>query len=359
MNKSVNSSYIELIMIIVLSLIAGFIAKIPTIFNIDENIYFLRNISFIVLPFMAIYFQYKSCLKLSRIIPITVIFILSIIYLNLLPGNNTTHTLILSAIHLPVFLWFLLGYIYVKGEFKDVEKVIAFLKFNADLLVISAIIVIAGLIFSLLTVGLFSLIDMDIENFYFGNIAIWGISAVPIVGGYLIFNNRQLVKGVSPIIAKVFTPLVLIMLVIYLIAIIYSGNSVYKDRDFLTLFNVMLIAVMALILFSISQVEGKSLSKWFSVILLMLIAITVIVNSVALSAIIYRISEWGVSVNRVAILGGNVLILINLILVFIRLIRYLVDNKIEETSILSVIVNYIPLYAVWCAIVSFIFPLIF
>jgi hypothetical protein len=93
-------------------------------------------------------------------------------------------------------------------------------------------------------------------------------------------------------------------------------------------------------------------------VLLLLSAATVVVNGIALSAIVFRISEWGITPNRAAVLGANLLMLVNLILVTAQL--YKVVSKESNTSTVgSVIARYLPVYCVWTVIVTFIFPLIF
>ena len=68
---------------------------------------------------------------------------------------------------------------------------------------------------------------------------------------------------------------------------------------------------MAIILFSIAETARSAKSKLTFNMLFLLSVLTIIVNSIALSAILFRISEWGISPNRLAVLGGNILILIN------------------------------------------------
>src|SRR5690606_26680820 len=135
---------------------------------------------------------------------------------------NTSDTLILSCIHLVLFLWSVMGFAFV-GEIKNnYERRLAYLRFNGDLVVMTTLIVIAGGILTAITIGLFQLIGINIEEFYFQNIVVFGLPAAPIFGTYLIQTNPQLVGKVSPVIAKIFSPLVLVMLVIYLVAMVFS-----------------------------------------------------------------------------------------------------------------------------------------
>ena len=69
---------------------------------------------------------------------------------------------------------------------------------------------------------------------------------------------------------------------------------------------------MAIVFFSIAETQKNPESKISSLLLFALSIVTVIVNGIALSAIVFRISEWGITPNRLAVLGGNILMLINL-----------------------------------------------
>ena len=85
---------------------------------------------------------------------------------------------------------------------------------------------------------------------------------------------------------------------------------------------------------------------------------TIIVNLVALSAIVFRISEWGFTPNRTALLGANVLILINQLLVTVQLFKVLFREG-SVSGIGKTIAAYLPVYFVWVVVVGFLFPLIF
>ena len=124
----------------------------------------------------------------------------------------------------------------------------------------TTLILIAGAILSGITIGLFSLIGFNIEKLYVQYIVIFGLPAAPILGTYLTQTNPQLVGKVSPVIAKIFSPLVLVMLVVYLIAMVSSGKNPYNDREFLLIFNALLIGVMAIIFFSVAEISKTTKS---------------------------------------------------------------------------------------------------
>jgi hypothetical protein len=221
-----------LIFVIVASVIAGLIAKIPDMTTINPEYYYPRNLAFVVFPLLTAYFAWKQHIHTQRRIIAATAILVSALYINLLPNDPQSDTLILACMHLPIFLWALLGFIFVGDNLYNSQRRLDFLRYNGDLVVMATIMLIAGGLLTGVTLGLFELIDIKIEEFYFQYIGIWGLAAAPIVGTYLVQTNPQLVHNVSPVIARVFTPLVLVMLVIYLIAVIYTGKDPYNDRIF-------------------------------------------------------------------------------------------------------------------------------
>ena len=115
---------------------------------------------------------------------------------------------------------------------------------------------------------------------------------------------------------------------------------------------------MAIIFFSVSDTAKANKSKAEIWVLFLLSVVTILVNGIALSAILFRISEWGITPNRIAVLGGNILILINLLLVTTQLFRVL-SKKDTTVDIGRVIAFYLPAYCIWAVIVTFLFPFLF
>lgn len=347
----------EFLFVVIAALVAGILVKLPAIFPISEAFYYPRNLSFFVLPPLMAYFAWRNKMPEYSAGIIAGITAVCLVYINALPDNQSD-TLALACIHLPLLLWVLLGVSYAGNELHLADKRLSFLRFNGDLAVMSALLVIAGGMMTGITIGLFALIGLRIEEFYFEYIVAFGLPAVPIVAAYLTQNNPQLVNKVSPVIARIFSPLVLVMLVIYLGAIIYSGKDPYNDREFLLLFNVLLIGVMALIFFSVAESTNRKSAPSAVWVLLLLSVVTVVVNGIALSAISFRISEWGITPNRVAVLGGNVLMLVHLLIVTVMLFKA-ATRKAAITEVGRSIVLYIPVYFAWTIVVVFLFPIMF
>lgn len=347
----------ELLWVVSGIFLAGLLAKIPTFFSIDEEFFYPRNISFIILPLITAFFAWKNKLPNNTKAILAGITVLAIVYINALPGIETD-TLILACIHLPLILWGLLGVAYSGTELRNSERRLSYLRFNGEAAVMSVLLGIAGLLLSGITFGLFDLIGIKIEEFFANYFVVFGLPAIPILGVYLSYSNPQLVNKVSPLIAKIFSPLVLVMLVIYLGAIVFTGKDPYNDRDFLLIFNLLLIGVMALIFFSIAENSTKERQPFGIWILFLLSLVTILVNAVALSAIIFRISEWGITPNRLAVLGSNVLMLFHLLIVAKSLYQSAL-GKLPVSGVGKSIVRYLPAYLFWASVVVFLFPVIF
>ena len=66
----------------------------------------------------------------------------------------------------------------------------------------------------------------------------------------------------------------------------------------------------------------------------------------------------GITPNRLAVLGSNLLILINLSVLTWRLWRH-VKNRSATHETEEAIAAFLPVYGLWFAVVTFLFPLIF
>jgi membrane-associated HD superfamily phosphohydrolase len=148
------------------------------------------------------------------------------------------------------------------------------------------------------------------------------------------------------------------MLVIYLGAIFYSGKDPYNDREFLQLFNALLIGVLAIIFFSVAEAASSEKKMVEKYILFLLSLVTIVVNGIALSAILFRITEMGITPNRLAVMGSNILILMNLLLVTFKLYQ-VVFRKGNIGSVGGQIAIFLPVYTLWTIFVTFVMPFIF
>ncbi len=345
----------EIFMVISLALLTGFLLKIPMIFGVDEDAYFPRNIGSILLPALLGYSLFVSKLVMRLHWSLLAVAGILVLYINLLPGTLEDSTLVLACFHIPILVWFVFAKAYLGKDWKVSTKRIDFIRFNGEIVIMAGLLGLSLMIFSAITIALFELIGYSIEDIYFEKIAIWGLGAIPVLALYLVHNNQDLTSKISPIIAKLFTPPAFLLLLIFSIMLPQAPETIFDDRDLLLVFNIVLLAVMALILFSFKNEESSSFQLY---LLLGLAAITIIDNLMALSAIGLRLFEFGVSANRLALFGLNLIMLSHLGYFGYRIIG-VIRSKAELSSVFHAMGGYLPVYCVWAAAVSILFPLFF
>ncbi|OAS14273.1 DUF4153 domain-containing protein [Paenibacillus oryzisoli] len=340
----------------ILAILAGITTRI--LFHyVDDNTIAPINIVFGILLFMAIYFVTNHVPNKKVLYTLASSFLISGIFLNLLPVE-LTDSIILVYIHLPIFLWVVVGLAFTGNEHGRGSTRLAYLKFNGEFAILYACMAISGMLLTGLTMQLFKFVGMDISEFYFENVVIFGAAALALVAVYLVSRNLKLAKNIAPYIAKIFSPLVLVTLLVYLITVMVVGKNPFLDRDFLLSFNGVLLAVLAVTIFSITESgkdEKKTISDYMNVALIIL---ALIIDSVALSAIVFRLSSYGISPNRLAVLGVNILIWANLVVIMLSYLRFL-QNKTGPLAIQDAVTKYLPVYGLWAAFVTFTFPLFF
>lgn len=351
-------SKLNLAVVILLSVFTGLLAKIPAIFTqINQDFFYTRNLAIIVFNGIILYTLWiNKIFDKKRILIYVITLLILTLYINFLPFTEGD-SIILSLIFSPLFLWCILGLSFISFDYKNIIKRIEFIRFNGELLIMTGLIIISGGLLTGITIGLFSVINLNIEEFYMQYVGVIGGVSAPIISFYLIQLYPNLTNKIAPVIARVFTPLVLITLMVYLIALIFSKSNMFNDRNLLLLFNVMLIAVLAIIVFSVSELDKFKVKNINVFILFLLASLAIVINSIALIAIISRIIN-GLTPNRIVVLVSNLLIFVNLLLMTKDLYKsYFKPNNlnlIEQT-----VAKYLTVYAAWTLIVIFILPLVF
>jgi len=340
----------------ILATLAGLSTRIIMYF-VELEVIAPINLAFGILPFIAAYFVYNNTPKKSVVYTLVSLFLVSALYINLLPLEYTD-SIILTYLHLPIFLWVLLGLAFTGNKYGIGSKRLAYLKFNGEFAILYATMAISGMLLTALTMQLFTFVGINIEEFYFKNVVLFGAAALSVVATYLVSRNLKLAKNIAPYIAKIFSPLVLATLLVYLVTVIWVGKSPFLDRDFLLSFNGILLIVLAVTIFSITESGADKTKNISDYINFSLIVLALIIDSVALSAIVFRLSSYGITPNRLAVLGVNILIWVNLIWIMFAYFRFL-QNKTGPSTIQDAVTKYLPVYGLWAAFVVVIFPLIF
>jgi hypothetical protein len=137
--------------------------------------------------------------------------------------------------------------------------------------------------------------------------------------------------------------------------VLWTGRGIDISRNVLIAFDLLLVMVLGLLLYSVSARDPQSPPGTFDVVQVVLVISALLADAVALWAIGARISEFGFSPNRVAALGVNLILLVNLAWSAVLYIRFL-RGRGSFAALERWQTNYLPVYAVWAAIVVIVFP---
>jgi hypothetical protein len=349
----------EVSLVIVMALVAGTLARTSDIFSwLNREYIYTRFLAWLVLLPLAVIFWTINRLRPRFVLALLALFLVGPLYMAILPNKPQSQSIALACLHLPILYWSLLGVSFLGARLRDSKARMEYIRYNGELIVYSTVIVVGGVVLTSLTFGLFSLLNLSIEEWYMSHVGVYGLVATPLVATLLITRIVGVRLRVASMVAKIFTPLFLLMVIAFFVAIVVMRKSPYQDRDFLLAFNGLLLIVLALAAFAIAGRMPRQPRSPSDFMNLALIVVTLALDLVALSAIVFRLNSYGFSPNRVAVLGANLLVfghLLGLLVHYFHFIRGLGSLERVERWITS----YIPMYTVWCSFVALAFPWLF
>ncbi len=341
-----------------LCVIATVFIKLPLIFAIPEVWYYTRFALMISAGSLIAYFFWRQFPSVPTILATCAVFFATLATLFLLPDSETAASIIMAVIHAPLVMWSVLGMAFAASGWCNYAARLDYLRYNSELFIYTVLILLGGFVLSGMTIGLFSLLNLDISQWYTENIVPVGLVSAPLVASFIydVVLARQ--SRLATLIANVFTPLFLVMITAYLLAMALQQQSPYTNREFLILFNGLLLLVLAMTVFSIAGRNARLPSRLADAVNLGLITVTLLVNIVALSAIVYRLAECGLTPNRVVVTGANLLIFVHLITIVISYVRVL-RSRAEPSALPRAVTGMLPVYALWPLFVMIVLPILF
>jgi len=280
------------------------------------------------------------------------------VLVNVFPFKSGGDTEILTAIHLPILLWLVAGVAYLGGAWRGDAPRMDFVRFTGEWFIYYALIAAGGGVLCGLTIGVFEAIDIDMVPVVSGWVLPCGAVGAVVVVAWLVEAKQSVIENMAPVLTSVFTPLFAVMLVAAIGGMAFTGNIIDAERDVLILLDLLLVLVVGLVLYSISARDSDARPGLMDAVQLVLVASALVIDTLALAAILGRITEFGFTPNRTAGLGLNVVLLANLVwsawllTAFLRGRRPFRDLERWQT-------RYIPAYAAWAVVVVGVFPPLF
>lgn len=287
---------------------------------------------------------------------------LSFLYLVILPERQASQTGMNAFLFMLIILWFFSWLAYSGFDLRNRKRFVDFVALTGDVMVLSALFLLGGAVLTGLAFMLFGTIRSDEAMFEFivRNFVTLGICAAPFVSLRVLerFPKLQL----SRLLAGIFLPLFSALILVFGVYSLFSGQKPWDNRDVFIAYNLMLVIVVALLVFTGISRSGGRLVRFTS---LLLIAMTVVLDLVTLAATIYRISSYGFTPNKVTLLVLNLAMLGNLV----HIARTLLAKE-DSTSDIAAnaeagearagkMVAWLPVYALVAILVTFVFPHLF
>ncbi|MFG1691564.1 permease prefix domain 1-containing protein [Gemmatimonadota bacterium] len=347
-----------------LAVAAGVAIKIPQLFGLrlddpDPSIsFYIRNFSFFVLPFLAGLFAWKRALPRSGWAGLAGAFVAAALVMNLMPFVPEGHTEALAALHLPMALWLAVGVAYAGGQWRDSRQRMNYVRFSGEWFIYYALIALGGGVLMGMTVLLFSAAGFDPEPLLNEWILPCGIVGAVIIAGWLVEAKQSVIENMAPVLTLVFTPLFTLLLLGFLGTMAWTGSAITVEREVLIGFDLLLVVVVGLHLYALSARDPQEEPGFFDKLQFVLVVCALLVDAMALWAILARISEFGFSPNRVAALGENLILLANLGGAAVLYTLFLRGRK-GFASMERWQTNFLPVYLVWAVVVVVVFPIIF
>lgn len=246
--------------------------------------------------------------------------------------SATSEYLPLAALHLVLLAWGALV-VYLAGWRLPARETFAFLLKSLETVGTGGVYVIVGGIFVGLTYLLFEAIGVDLSNPVQRLLVIGGAGLIPLVAVLSVYDPQislsaqEFRRGFARIVligVHALLPLTLLILVLFLVVLPFNFFQAYDNRATLVVFNVLLFAILGLLigLIPLNADEFSPMyQRWLRRGTVLLVALVLLVSVYALSAILYRTAQDGLTMNRLTVIGWNVINIVLLGLVFYRLLR--------------------------------------
>ncbi len=340
--------YWQYVIVICLIALSWLPVKISTLDSNIDNEIFVRIIP-VTFSYALSLFFFRKGLIIKNVILTTILHLALLVYYLFLPLNTISQSITNALYFGLIIMWFFVWLSYSSYKINGIATLSEFMKITAETIIWSTLFILGGVVLVLLLTSLFSTIGINANSFILNNVVTLGLCAAPFVS-LLVLERIEKIR-ISTILTNIFLPLFLVSILSFGIVSLFTNNKPYETRNVFITYNIMLVIVICLLVYAITNSEGNRYIKIFSNILAVC---SIVLDGIVLSATIYRISAYGYTPNKVTLLVANIVMLGNLIYIIV------IGCKDKEyTSYSKKILYFLPVYFVLAIIIVFIFPIVF
>lgn len=278
------------------------------------------------------------------------------VYTAVTAWGRTDDLAILSALHLPFVAWAAIGAALTLGHPDPARQCYAYLVKSTETVLVGGIYVAAGAIFLGLTYGIFAVLGINLPQNILQTIAAWGIGAIPVLALASVYDPMAApvaqdwttgLTRILRILTQLILPLALGVLVVYVFWFVpaYFWRP-FQEREVLIVYNATILAILVLLTVVVSGPVDERSPRHDTILryaVQALVGLTLFLNVYALAAITSRTFNFGLTPNRYAVLGWNVVTLLMLAVVGFRQWKgrsdpwvYIFRESIARVSVLAV-----------------------
>lgn len=324
----------------------------------DQEVAYYRTAAIFVLSLVAGFFVWRNRGSRNRGLLIAAPFIAAAVFAHLysFPPNSASGDLL--TLHLPIALWLAVGLAYAGNRWREVERRLAFVRFSGGLVITFVLVAAGGGLLVALSQAMFAVIEIPVEDAVLSWVVPSGAAGAVLICAFLAETWGKTTQQIAPMLARVFTPLVAAVLLVFLGAMAWTGRGLGADREVLIAFDLLLALVLGLLIYIVASRNPEAPPGAFDWLTAALLAVALLVDLAALAGILSRISDFGFSPNKTAALGENLVVLANLGWSAWLYGRFLLHRgsfrALERWQ-----TAYLPVYSAWAAVVVIAFPPLF
>ncbi len=248
------------------------------------------------------------------------------------------------------------------------KSISEFFTFSADILVFAGLIAsIVSAVFGIFITIVFYLLEditVNLDEKIIIKLIMMTISFFASLFPFLVYTvYRKMKTNISIYLSRILMPFSLLFIFTLLILLLMPDIRPYDNRAAFILYNIML-AVIVLNMFFV-RIDYKS-SIFTKAVYLILPIIAIVFDILVLTSSLYRLIEYGITPNKITLIGTNLVMLGNLIFItFFNIKSVLIIFRKPDSipNIKDIIIGntksafYIYVYGIWAFIVCFIMPL--
>ncbi|MET8530014.1 permease prefix domain 1-containing protein [Micromonospora sp. NPDC005172] len=336
--------------------------KVPALFGLtfdDDGSFYTRNVTLFALPWLAAFLAWRRRARPVVIAVLVALFALGAVAANVYPLAGDSQSIVVTSVHLPIALWLVVGLAYVADDWRSTRRRMDFIRFTGEWFIYFVLMALGGGVLAAFLFATFRAIGILPEAFVSQWLLPCGAAAAVVVAGWLVEAKQSVVENIAPVLTRLFTPLFTAALLAFLVAVVWTSHGIDVEREALILFDLLLVVVLGLLLYSLSARDPLAPPGAFDKLQLALVVSALAIDVLVLFEITGRITDdYGGTPNRAAALGENVVLLVNLAWSAWLLLSF-VRRRTPFAALERWQTGYLPVYAVWAWIVVLVFPPLF